>query len=96
MQRTNLTKQIPSKMQQSLIFILTYELFIPIMLCHRLYISIVSIDFFLHVVLHLLNTLTNSLQTEYPNFHANSATLISLQTRLYIANPKLCFSNKKN
>jgi len=28
------------------------------------------------------------LQTEYLNFHANSATLISMQTQLYIANPK--------
>ena len=34
-------------MQQSLIFLLTDEIFIPIMLCHRLYISIISIDFFL-------------------------------------------------
>jgi len=47
MQRTNLTQQIPSKMQQSLIFLLADEFFIPIMSCHRLYIFIVSVDFFL-------------------------------------------------
>jgi len=78
-------------MQQSLIFLLTDEFFIHIMLCHRLYISIVSVDFFYK----LLYTYLIRLQTEYPNFHANSATLISMQTRLYIANPKLCFSIKK-
>ena len=33
-------------MQQSLIFLLTDEFFIPILLCHHLYISIVSVDFF--------------------------------------------------
>ena len=43
----------------------------------------------------LLYTYLIRLQTEYPNFHANLATLISMQTRLYIANPKLCFSKKK-
>jgi len=80
-------------MQQSQIFLLTDELFIPIMLCHRLYISIVFVDFFFD---KLLYTYLIRLQTEYPNFHANSATLISMQTRLYITNPKPCFSNKKN
>jgi len=70
MQSTNLTKQIPSKMQQSLIFLFTNEFFIPIMLCHRLYISIVSVDFFLE---KLLYTYLIPLQTEY---------LISMQTRL--------------
>jgi len=34
-------------MQQSLIFLPTDELFIHILLCHRLYISIVFVDFFL-------------------------------------------------
>jgi len=34
-------------MQQSQIFLLTDELFIPILLCLRLYISIISVDFFL-------------------------------------------------
>ena len=34
-------------MQQSIIFLLTDEFFIHIMLCHRLYISIVTVDFFL-------------------------------------------------
>jgi len=43
----------------------------------------------------LLYTYLIHLQTEYPNFHANSATLIFMQTRLYIANPKPCFSIKK-
>ena len=80
-------------MQQSLIFLLIDKLFIPILLCHRLYISIVSVDFFFD---KLLYTYLIRLQTEYPNFHANSATLIFMQTRLYIANPKLCFSKKKN
>jgi len=61
------------------------------MLCHCLYISIVSVDFFFK----LYYTYLIRLQTEYPNFHANSATLISMQTRLYIANPKLCFSQQK-
>jgi len=79
-------------MQQSLIFLLTDELFIPIMLCHRLYISIVSVDFFFD---KLLYTYLIHLQTEYPNVHANSGTLISMQTRLYIANPKPCFSQQK-
>ena len=60
-------------MQQSLIFLLTDELFIPIMLCHRMYISIVSIDFFFD---KLLYTYLIRLQIDYPNFHANSATLI--------------------
>jgi len=78
-------------MQQSLIFLLTDELFIPI-LCHRLYISIVSVDFFDK----LWYTYLIRLQTKYPNFHANSATLISVQTRLYIANPKPCFFKKKS
>jgi len=79
-------------MQQSLIFLLTEEFFIPIMLCHRLYISIVYVDFFLD---KLLYTYSTHLQTDYPNFYANSVTLISMQTRLYIANPKPCFSKKK-
>jgi len=79
-------------MQQSLIFLLTGELFIPILLCHRLYISIVSVDFFFDKLLYIYLI---RLQTEYPNFHANSATLISKQTRLYIANPKSCFSQEK-
>jgi len=79
-------------MQHSLIFLLTDELFIPIMLCHRLYISIVSVDFFF---CKLLYTYLIRLQTKYPNFHANLATLISMQTRLYIANPKPCFSQQK-
>jgi len=79
-------------MQQSLIFLLTDELFISIMLRHPLYIFIVSVNFFFwQVVVHLFNTL----QTEYTNLHANSATLIFMQTRLYIANPKPCFSIKK-
>ena len=39
-------------MQQSLIFLLTDEFFIPILLCHRLYISIVSVDFFFLQVVH--------------------------------------------
>ena len=80
-------------MQQSLIFLLTDELFIHIMLCHRSYISIVSVEFFFD---KLLYTYLIRLQTEYPNFNANSATLISMQTRLYIANTKPCFSKKKN
>jgi len=46
-------------MQQSLIFLFTDEFFIHIMLCHRLYISIVSVDFFLQVVVHLFNMFTN-------------------------------------
>jgi len=79
-------------MQQSLIFLLTNELFIHIMLCHRLYISIIFVDVFFY---KLLYTYLIRLQTEYHNFHANSATLISMQTRLYIANPKPCFSKKK-
>jgi len=62
------------------------------MLFHRLYISIVYVDFFFD---KLLYTYLIRLQTEYPNFHANPATLISMQTRLYIANPKLSFSIKK-
>jgi len=62
------------------------------MLCHRLYIFIVSVDFFF--VDKLLYTYLISLQTEYPNFHANSTTLISMQTRLYIANPKPSFLKK--
>ena len=68
MQRTDLTYQIPSNMQQSLIFLLTDELFISIVLCHRLYISIVSIDFFFSD--KLLYTYLIRLQTEYPDFHA--------------------------
>ena len=56
--------------QQSLIFLLTYEFFIPILLCHRLYIFIVSVDFFLD---KLLYTYLIRLQIEYRNFHANSA-----------------------
>jgi len=79
-------------MQQSLIFLLTGELFIPIMLCHRLYIFIVSLDIFFD---KLLYTYLIRLQTEYPNFHVNSATLFFMQTRLYIVNPKPCFSKKK-
>ena len=75
-------------MQQSLIFLLTNELFIPIMLCHRLYKSSVYVNFLLQV----LYTYLIRLQTEYLNFHANSATLISMQTRLYIANPKPCYA----
>jgi len=74
-------------MQQFLIFLLTVEFFILILLCHRLYISIVSANFFFD---KLLYTYLICLQTEYPNFHANSATLIFIQTRLYIANPKPC------
>ena len=62
------------------------------MLCHRLYISIVFVDFFFD---KLLYTYLIRLQTEYPNFHANSATLIFMQTRLYIANPKPCFSQQQ-
>jgi len=57
-------------MQQSLIFLLTDEFFIPIMLCDRLYISIVTIDFFFD---KLFYTYLIRLQIEYPNFHANSA-----------------------
>jgi len=75
-------------MQQSLIFLLTDELFIHIRLFHRLYMSIVSVDFFFD---KLLYTYLTRLQTAYPNFHANSATLIFMQTRLYIANPKPYF-----
>jgi len=48
-------------MQQSIIFRFTDELFIHIMLCHRLYISIVFVDFFLQVVVHLFNTFTNKI-----------------------------------
>jgi len=81
-------------MQQSLIFDLTDEFFIPIMLCHRLYISIVSVACFFFD--KLLYTYLIRLETQYPNFHANSATLISMQTRLYIANPKPFFPHKKN
>jgi len=80
-------------MQQYLIFLLTVEFFILILLCHRLYKSIVSVDLFFD---KLLYTYLIRLQTDYANFHANSATLISMQTRLYIANPKPCFSEKKN
>ena len=80
-------------MQQSLIFLLTNEFFIHIMLCHRLYLSIVFVDFFFD---KLLYTYLIRLQIEYPNFHANPATLISMQTRLSIANPEPCFSIKKN
>ena len=69
-------------MLQSLIFVLTDEFFIHVLLCHRLYISIVSVDFFFD---KLLYTYLIRLQTEYPNFHANSA---------YIANSKPCFSQK--
>jgi len=90
MQRTSLN--LTNSMQQSLIFLLTDELFIPIMLCHRLYISIVSIDFFFDKLWYIYLI---RLQTEYPNFHANSATIIFMQTRLYIANPKLCCSEKQ-
>ena len=61
-------------MQQSLIFLLTDEFFIPILLCHRLYISIVYVDDFFFD--KLLYAYLIRLQTEYPNFHANSATLI--------------------
>jgi len=81
-------------MQQSLIFLLTYELFIHILLCHRLYISIVFVDCFFFD--KLLYTYLIRLQLEYLNFYANSATLISMQTRLSIANPKPCFSKNKN
>ena len=42
----------------------------------------------------LLYTYLIRLQTEYPNFHANSATLIFMQTQLYIANPKPCYYKK--
>jgi len=70
-------------MQRSLIFLLTDEFFILILLCNRFYISIVSVDLFFH---KLLYTYLIRLQTEYLNFHANSATLIFMQTRLYIAN----------
>jgi len=79
-------------MQQSLIFLLTDEFFIHIMLCHRLYISIAFVDFFFN---KLLYTYLIRLQTEYPNFHANSATPIFMQTRLSIANPKPCFSQQQ-
>jgi len=65
MQRTNLTQQILSKMQQSILFLFTDEFFIHILLCHRLYISIV--DFF------FTSCCTLSLQTDYLNFHANLA-----------------------
>jgi len=44
------------------------------MLCHRLYISIVSVDFFDK----LLYTYLIRLQTEYLNFHANN--LIRFET----------------
>jgi len=64
-------------MQQSLIFLLTDEFFIPIMLCHRLYISIVYVDFFFD---KLLYTYLIRLQTKYSDFHANSTTLIFMQT----------------
>jgi len=39
-------------MQQSLVFILTDEIFFPIMLCRRLYISIVFVDFFFDKLLY--------------------------------------------
>jgi len=93
MQCTNLTQQIPSKMQQSLIFLLTNEIFIPILLCHHLYISIVSIDFFFDKLLH---TYLIRLQTDYPNFHANSATLISMKTRLKQTLNRVFLKKKKN
>jgi len=80
-------------MQQSLIFLLTNEILIPIMLCHCLYISIVSVDFIFDKLLYIYLI---RLQIDYPNFHANSATLISMKTWLYIANPKPYFSIKKN
>jgi len=35
------------------------------MLCHRLYISIVFVDFFLQVVVHLFNTFTNRIPWRY-------------------------------
>jgi len=70
-------------MQQPLIFLLIDELFIPIMLCHRLYISIASVDSFFD---KLLYTYLIRLQTEYLNFLANSAknviSLIINQTKI--------------
>jgi len=39
-------------MQQSLIFLVIDEFFIHIMLCHRLYISIDSVDFFFDKLLY--------------------------------------------
>jgi len=73
MQRTNLTYQIPSKMQQLLIFLITDELFILIMLCNRLYISIVSLDFFfgqlVYVTPRIPNNVNHTCKSEYYNVY---------------------------
>jgi len=54
-------------MQQSLISLLTYEFFIPILLCHRLYISIIFCRLFFNKLLYIYLI---RLQTEYHNFNA--------------------------
>jgi len=66
-------------MHQSLIFLLTDVLFIPILLCHRLYISIVYVDLFLG--LQQLN-LENSLQMIRINCYVLTLIMYFLPTLL--------------
>jgi len=88
-------------MQQSLIFLPTYELFIPIMLRHRLYISIVYVDFFFLISYSLILlglqqlNLENSLQMIRINCQVLTLimyflpTLLQFEINFFIRNHEL-------